>query len=66
MFHLQRLLARVGNRINTVSEADITGEQIASFLLENLSKNKKLPVDVNLIGAIEVAMILDRLLKEKS
>jgi len=64
--HLQRLLARVGNRINTVSEADITGEQITSFLLENLSKNKKLPVAVNLNGAIEVAMILDRLLKEKS
>ena len=64
--HLQRLLARVGDRINTVPEADINGEQITSFLLDNLSKNKKLPVAVNLSGATEAAMILDRLVKEKS
>lgn len=64
--HLQRLLARVGDRINTVSEADITGEQITSLLLDNLVKNERLPVAVNLKGAAEAATILAQSLKEKS
>ena len=63
--HLQRLLARVGDRINTVSEADITGEEIASLLLDNLLKSERLPVAINLNGATEAAKILDRLLQEK-
>ena len=60
--HLQRLAAAVGDRIGVVPEAQVTGEQITSLLLENLLKEAKPPAAVNLEGATRAAMILERLL----
>jgi predicted glycosyltransferase len=61
--HLQQLRTKVGEMIHVIPETEILGEQIASLLLDNLSKNIN-PSVVNIDGATEAAVILNRLLKK--
>jgi predicted glycosyltransferase len=60
--HLQRLREKVGEGVRVIPEAEIPGEQIASCLLENLLINGNPAAAVNLDGAANVAVMLNRLL----
>jgi len=63
--HLQRLAKKVKERIIVISEAGVTSEQMTASLLDNFSKDERVPVDVNLDGAAEAAIALNEFLDDR-
>lgn len=63
--HLHRLQKKIGNRIHVIPESEVSAEQIVSFLLDNLSKERVVTAPVNLGGATEGAVILNQILLEE-
>ncbi len=57
--HLQRLRKKVGEGVRVIPEAEILGEQIASYLLDNLLINGNPTAVINLDGAADAAVISD-------
>lgn len=60
--HVGRLIAAVGKNISAVSESQVTADQLAALLLDNLHKVKATSLAIGTDGAPSAARYLHRLL----